>query len=544
MKNLFLNLTFLPQSAWFLAPLIALAVTMPAIGQDASPESEPTVAKESSSESDVEEDAEQEAEPFAAEIGLLKDSFPDDSDSELVKELTKTLKQHKSKALITNDAIIFGILMVILGLIFWTSNSNIGLFKLFYKVVPMLLVCYFLPSLLTFFELVDHHNSNLYYMATRYLLPATLVLLTLSIDLKEIFKLGPKALIMFLTGTAGVVFGGPIAVLIVSFFAPDIIGVDGPEAVWRGLSTVAGSWIGGGANQAAMQVVFMSPPDGATAATEKNLGDLYSVMIAVDVFVAEIWMLFLLLGVGKADAIDRLFKADSSSIRRLQEKMEKFSQKVARVPSATDLMVLGAIGFGATALAHYGGSEISTYVKELIKATTPQDVGSVEAGVSATSPWAFLKSLGLASSFFWLIVISTTIGILLSFTPLKNYEGAGASKLGTVFIFILVAVIGMGMDISAVAKHPGYFLVGGIWMLFHVGLMFLVGWLIRAPYFFLAVGSKANIGGAASAPVVAAAFHPSLAPVGVLLAVLGYALGTYGAMVCAWMMQAATPAGG
>ena len=476
-------------------------------------------------------DQEESTEPFAREKKLLEEAFPDDEG--LVKELGKTVKKYKSTVPITNDAIIFGILLMMLGLIFWTSNSGIAFFKIFYKFVPMLLVCYFLPSLLTFFGLVDHHNSSLYYVATRFLLPATLVYLTLSIDLQEIFRLGPKALIMFLTGTAGVVFGGPLAVLIVSFVSPDIIGVDGPDAVWRGLSTVAGSWIGGGANQAAMQGVFMSP-ENATPELDRSLGDLFSVMIAVDVFVAEIWMLFLLLGVGKADDIDRLFKADSSSIQRLQQKMEEFSQKVARIPSSTDLMVLAAIGFGATALSHFAGTEISAYVKGVIADTTPE---------SGASPWEFLGDLGLSSSFFWLIVISTTIGIVLSFTPLKNYEGAGASKIGTVFIFILVAVIGMGMDIRAVAEYPGYFLVGGIWMLFHVALMFFVGWLIRAPYFFLAVGSKANIGGAASAPVVAAAFHPSLAPVGVLLAVLGYALGTYGAMLCAWMMKAATPAG-
>jgi len=451
----------------------------------------------------------------------------------MVKELTKSLKRHKSTAPITNDAVIFGILMVMLGLIFWSSNSNIRIFKMFYKVVPMLLVCYFLPSLLTYFEWVNHENSQLYFVATRYLLPATLVFLTLSIDLKAIFRLGPKALIMFLTGTVGVVLGGPIAVLIVSMIQPEIIGVDGPEAVWRGLSTVAGSWIGGGANQAAMQVVFMDP-ENAPPAMEQKLSDLFSVMVAVDIFIGEIWMMFLLLGIGKADAIDRLFKADASVIQRLQKKMEAFSEKVARIPTSTDLMVLAAIGFGATAISHYGGAEISARVKELIASTTP------ESG-NEKSPWLFLKDLGLASAFFWLIVISTTIGIFLSFTPFKNYEGAGASKIGTVFIFILVAVIGMKMDIRAVAEHPGYFLVGGIWMLFHVGLMFFVAWLIRAPYFFLAVGSKANIGGAASAPVVAAAFHPSLAPVGVLLAVLGYALGTYGALICAWMMQAATP---
>ncbi len=508
---------------FFFAALCHAQDSVPSTNSDA------TEQKAESSTDSNEEDSHHDE--FATEIESLKQAFPDDKG--LVKALTKSLKKHKSTYPISNDAIVFGILLVMLGMIFWTSNSEIKFFKIFYKVVPMLLVCYFLPSLLTFFGLVDPEDKTLYYVATRFLLPATLVYLTLSIDLKEIFRLGPKALIMFLTGTAGVIIGGPLAVLIVSYIAPDIIGVDGPDAVWRGLSTVAGSWIGGGANQAAMQGVFMSP-ENATPELEKSLGDLFSVMIAVDVFVAEIWMLFLLLGVGKADDIDRLFKADSSSIQRLQEKMESFSNRVARIPSSTDLMVLAAIGFGATALSHYVGTEVSNYVKGVIADTTS------EAG---ESPWAFLSDLGLASSFFWLIVISTTIGILLSFTPLKNYEGAGASKIGTVFIFILVAVIGMSMDIRAIKDYPGYFLVGGLWMLFHVGLMFLVGWLIRAPYFFLAVGSKANIGGAASAPVVAAAFHPSLAPVGVLLAVLGYALGTYGAMVCAWLMKAATPVG-
>ncbi|MFN3189247.1 MAG: DUF819 domain-containing protein [Aureliella sp.] len=448
-----------------------------------------------------------------------------------------------------NDAVILGILLTILGFVFWSCNSDFGPFKLFYRFVPMLLMCYFLPSLLTLFGLVDHHESNLYYVATRYLLPASLVLLTLSIDLTEVIRLGPKALIMFLTGTVGVVLGGPLAVLIVSWISPATIGVDGPTAVWRGLSTVAGSWIGGGANQAAMQVVFMTPPLDATEEMQESLGKLYSVMVAVDVLVAELWMVFLLLGIGKAKQLDSLLKADASSIERLQNKMEQFSLSVARVPSTKDLMLIGAIGFGATAVAHWGGDQISTKVDNFIASTTVEAAANADASPPQTndqetvysSPYSFLKDLGLASSFFWIIVLSTSVGVILSFTGLRNLEGAGASKMGTVFIFILVAVIGMGMDLRAIVEFPGYFLVGGIWMLFHVLLMVFVAWSIRAPYFFIAVGSKANIGGAASAPVVAAAFHPSLAPVGVLLAVLGYALGTYGAMLCAWLMQFATP---
>jgi uncharacterized membrane protein len=152
-----------------------------------------------------------------------------------------------------------------------------------------------------------------------------------------------------------------------------------------------------------------------------------------------------------------------------------------------------------------------------------------------------LNKFSLNSQFFWLIVLATTGGLLLSFTRIRNLEGVGASKIGTVCIFILVATIGLKMNILAVRDHPGLFLVGGIWMVFHISLLLIVGRLIRAPYFFLAVGSKANIGGAASAPAVAAAFHPALAPVGVLLAVVGYALGTYAAYLCALFMQAVAP---
>lgn len=413
-----------------------------------------------------------------------------------------------SNALIENDAVTLGLLIILLAGIFYTSNSSKPIFKKFYQVIPMLLLCYFLPSLLTTFNIVDGENSMLYFVASHYLLPASLVLLTLSIDLKQVFKLGSKALIMFLTGTVGVVIGGPLAILIASAINPDLIGGAGPEAVWRGMATIAGSWIGGGANQAAMYEIF-EPSD-----------RLYSVMITVDVLVAEVWMAILLIGVGKSKQIDKFFKADASSVTRLQEQMHNFSMRIARIPSTTDIIVILGIGLGVTGLAHLSADFIAPYIE-------------------INAP--FLNKFSLTSKFFWLIILSTSIGIGLSFTKLRNYEGAGASKIGTIFIYILVATIGMKMDISKIFDNIGLFAVGGIWMLIHVILLVVVALLIKAPYFFLAVGSKANIGGAASAPVVAAAFHPSLAPVGVLLAVLGYALGTYAAWMCGLIMQAVAP---
>lgn len=435
--------------------------------------------------------------------------------------------EQEREPLITNDAVIFGILMVILAFVFWSSSSEIAAFKAFYKIIPMLLMCYFLPALLPLFGVVDPENKNLYFVATRFLLPASLVLLTLSIDLRGIINLGPKALIMFVVGTIGVVIGGPLAILLVSLFEPEWVGGVKPNEVWRGLTTVAGSWIGGGANQMAMKEIW------------EVGGGIFPAMIAVDVLVAEFWMIFLLLGVGKAETIDRWLKADASAIERLKNKMDLFSTKSARIATATDLMVIGAIAFGATALSHFLADTLSPMMSELA-ATEVRSAGPDGSSITGT-PYQWVENFGLHKNFFWIVVAATTVGVALSFTPLREYEGAGASKLGTVFIFILVAVIGMKMDVAAVVKYWQLFIVGLIWMLIHVGLLVLTAWLIRAPYFFLAVGSKANIGGAASAPVVAAAFHPSLAPVGVLLAVLGYALGTYAALICGYLMKAVAP---
>ena len=403
-----------------------------------------------------------------------------------------------------NDAIVFGILMSILGFVFITSTSKTQLWVKFYKYVPALLLCYFIPSIFNSLGIISGNSSNLYFVASRYLLPTSLALLTISINLKEIRKLGSKALILFFTGTLGIIIGGPLAILIVLSINPELIAGSDIDSVWRGLSTVAGSWIGGGANQAAMKEVFQVD------------NEIFSAMVAVDVIVANIWMAFLLYGAGINDKIDNWFHADSSSIDVLKNKIEAYQAQIMKIPNTADTMRVLSIGFGITAVAHFGADLIA--------------------------PWIFQNAplfakFSLTSKFFWLIVISTTLAVLLSFTKAKELEGVGASRIGSVFIYILVATIGMKMNILAIFDNPGLFIVGLIWMMIHAGMLISVAIFIKAPFFFMAVGSQANVGGAASAPIVASAFHPSLAPVGVLLAVLGYAMGTYGAWLCGVLMQ-------
>jgi len=455
----------------------------------------------------------------------------------------------------TNDAIVFGLLMVVLAVIFTTASSERPFWKKFYTYVPALLLCYFIPALLHWplgliaydwytpeltaalaeagkslpeglsygetnkyleevlglrpkdFSQYKGH-SQLYFMASRYLLPASLILLCLNIDIKGIINLGPKAIIMFLAATFSIVIGGPIALLIITNLFPNLIGLD-PDQLWRGLSTIAGSWIGGGANQAAMKEIYEVPTG------------IFGQMIIVDVLVANIWLGFLLFGAGRSDKIDRWLKADNSAITELTTKVEKYSASVKRDPTSLSSFQMIGVAFGGVALAHFGSDLLAPFFAQF------------------SDTLENLRLTTLKSGFFWLIVIATTIGFLLSFTPARKLEGVGASRWGSVCIYILVATIGIQMNIGDIFSNLGLFAIGIIWMLIHVTLLLFVAWLIKAPFFFVAVGSQANVGGAASAPVVASAFSPALAPVGAIMAVIGYALGTYGAIICAILMELA-----
>lgn len=405
--------------------------------------------------------------------------------------------------LIQNDAVITGILLALLALIFWSEKQKA--LAGFYKVVPSLLLCYFLPALLNWpLGLVDPEKTKTYFVASRYLLPASLILLTLSVDIKATLNLGPKTLLVFLAGTLGVIIGGPIGLWVLLNFFPTWVPAD-PSEVWKGLSCIAGSWIGGGPNQAAMKEIF-------------QVNDtLFGTMVVVDVFVANLWMGFLLYGANRSASFDKWLKGDNSAVETLKKKMEDFQSSVERTPKTYDLIQLMGITFGGVALSHFLSDWITSHLDK-----------------DALRP---MRLEFLADPFIWMITFATIYGLILSVTRARSLEGVGASKWGSVFIYFLVASIGIKMNLGEIGQNLGIFIVGIVWMLFHGFFILLTARLLKAPFFFAAVGSQANIGGAASAPIVATAFSPALAPVGVLLAMLGYVLGTYGALISAYLME-------
>ncbi|MVM35172.1 DUF819 family protein [Spirosoma sp. HMF4905] len=409
--------------------------------------------------------------------------------------------------LITNDAIVLGIFLVVLTLIFKTSQSAHPFWVRAYTYVPALLLCYIFPATMNSLGIISGEQSSLYKVSTNYLLPAALVLLTSTADLRSIMRLGKKALITFLSGTIGIIVGAPIAFYMVMWLLPGFREQAITNEYWKGLVTISGSWIGGSSSQLALKEIY-----GCSEA-------LFAIILVVDAVVSTTWTACLIYGAAYRNKIDRWLHADTSSIDEVKERILAYKEEPDRPANLLDLSTILALGFGGGAIAHALAYVLSTTLQ----------------------PYkASLATYGLdpfTSNFLWVVILSTSLGIALSFTRLRKLEKLGTTDLATLFVYFLIMTIGMRLDLSNLGGNMGLFLVAVIWMLIHILFMLVTARIIKAPYFFVAVGSQANIGGVSTAPAVASVFHPALAPVGVLLAVLSHVLGVYGGLITGWLMQ-------
>ena len=405
------------------------------------------------------------------------------------------------QAILSDDIVIFGLIAATLGLVFWTA-SRPGSWQKFYNVVPPLLLCYLLPGIYNSIGLIDGEHSKLYNpVASRVLLPAALVLLTMAVDLRAILRLGPKLLAMYAATSASIVLGAALAFVSMRAIAPETMAGD----TWAGMATLAGSWIGGGANMMAMKEIF------AVDATT------FGRFAVVDVGVGYAWMAVLLMLAQRAAKIDARSGANTAALDDLKQRVEAYRAQHERIPTLTDLMIIVGISFGTVGLAHALATPLSAWF-------------------GAHVSWA--AQVSLDAPFVWIVGLCTLVGLGLSFTKARALEGAGASTIGTLLLYYLIASIGMQMEIGALFEKPLLLLLGAVWLGFHIVILWLVGRWLNVPLFYFAIGSQSHIGGPASAPVVASAFHPSLAPVGALLGTLGYATGTVLAYLTGLMLRA------
>jgi uncharacterized membrane protein len=378
---------------------------------------------------------------------------------------------------------VFAFLAMLVATIFWVSG--LPRLKKTFEVIPPVIYVYFLPMIATTLGITPS-SSAAYDWMTTYLLPFALLLLMISIDLKSIVRLGPTALFMVVAGTVGIIIGGPISLAIFKGFLP--------ADAWKGFAALSGSWIGGTANMVAV-AESVGTPDSA-----------FGPIIVVDTVVGYGWMGVLLLFSGYQAFFDRKTHARTGAIEETNRRLAEMNQD--RHPTALrDVAVMIGMGMAGA-------------------------VASVVLG-------ARLPTLGdptIISKTTWAVLVVVTGGLALSFTRLREFEKVGASGLGYTALYLLLAGIGAQADLKAVLQAPVFLAAGAVWIAIHVGVLLLAARIVRAPLFFVATGSMANIGGAASAPVVAGVYHPAMAPVGLLMAVAGYILGIYGALVCAWLL--------
>jgi uncharacterized membrane protein len=356
-----------------------------------------------------------------------------------------------------------------------------------FKALPAMFWIYLLPTVASSLGLIPQ-DSPLYRAIIQVCLPACLILLFLPVDLRAILRLGPSALLMMLASSLGIVLGGPLVLLALGSWLP--------ADAWSGFGALSGSWLGGSANMVAVKESIGTPDS------------IFPLMVVVDVVVAYSWMGLVMALAALQPRFDRWNRSRTGVMERLAQKLAGAGEQDRLPLTLPHLLAMLALAAG--------GAFISTRVASMLPVVR-----------------------GVITGYTWTILLVTALGILLSWTPARRLERFGASRVGYGLLYLVLTSIGAKADLSGIAQAPLLILAGGLWVGFHGLLLLAASRLVRAPMFLWATASQANIGGPVSAPIVAATYQPSLAQVGLLLAVLGNVCGTYLGILCSMLCRLA-----
>lgn len=380
--------------------------------------------------------------------------------------------------MITHPLLIVMVLVTIEALVLWLSRHQRT--KRCFTLLPAVFWIYFLPMLAATCGLIPA-NSPVYSLITTWLLPASLVLLLLPVDMRAILRLGPTALAMFCIGGAGIIAG---TVLAFALFKP-LIGHD----FWSGFGALAGSWTGGSANMIAVKEA-LAVPDA-----------VFAPLVIVDTVVPYLWMGILVAMVGLQPAFDRWSRADRSILDQLGERAAAYVATSGGRRTPAGILSALLIAFAASGAAY------------LMAIQLPQ-----------------IK--GMVTTYTWTIMMVSCLGIMLSFSPVRNLERSGATRTGYDLLYFVLTAIGAKASVASIGSALVLISAGLLIVAVHAAILLIGARLMRAPMFLVAAASQANIGGVASAPVVAEVYHPGLASVGLLLGILGNIVGTWLGILC------------
>ena len=382
-----------------------------------------------------------------------------------------------------NPVYIISVLISIEAAILFIDSRPIG--KKVFRFLPSMFWIYFVPMLANTAGLLPGEHS-VYGIITRWVLPGSLVVLLLSADIRGILKLGPTALGVMAAGIAGIMIGAPVVMLIYRQW----LGAD----AWQAVGTLSGSWIGGSANMVAVKEGIDTPDA------------VFKLLIITDTIIPYAWMGLLIALSAHQQKFDRWNKSNTKLLDELVRHAKSNSDnKVMRYTVPGTLVIL------FVALAGAGGAVWASSALPAVK--------------NVINPVA------------WSVIIASIIGVGLSFSPVRRLQSRGSNRIGFFLLYLVLASIGAKTNLSFMGNLPIFLIAGATWMLIHAACLLLATRLLKAPMALAAAASQSCIGGPASGPVIAGIYHPDLAPVGLLMAVLGNIAGTFLGLTCAQLCR-------
>ena len=387
--------------------------------------------------------------------------------------------------MITNGFTYVAVLLFMAGVLVTLEKSAKGVLKTFFKYVPAVVLCYLIAMLMCTLKVWDLGETKAAYSALKNNLTYAMIFaMLLRCDIRKVMRLGPRMLIGCFSATLTIMAGFILAFLIMKRF----IGSD----AWMGLGALCGSWIGGSGNMVAVQT--------ALNISEADMG--YALVI--DSIDYSIWVMFLLWAVQLAPRFNKWTRADTAQLDEVSVRLEEEVKVNTQPVTLQSLLLLFGCSFLVSAVASNVGAKLGEWMPFIDKVT-------------------------------WTVLFVTAVGLVCAVTPLGRVAGSG--EVSNLLLYAVIGLLASRASLLELGDAPAWILTGFIVLAIHAALMLLICKLLKLDLFTAGVASLANIGGTASAPVLAGSYSGSLVPVGILMALLGYVVGTPLATLCANIMR-------